>query len=67
MTLRFRDQAGVGTALERLVAAESDCCSFLGWELMPVEDEWHVVVTGTDEELAAISFGLTDPDQRPTT
>jgi hypothetical protein len=56
LTLRFRDLPGIRSELERLVDAERHCCSFLGWQLVQAEVEWHVEVTGTDEELQALSL-----------
>ena len=56
LTLRFRDGPGVGDELTRLVAAERDCCAFLGWRVVHSEDEWRVEITGTDEELQTLSF-----------
>jgi hypothetical protein len=57
VTLRFHDLPEVGAELERLVAAEALCCDFLGWELRQVDDEWHVVITGTEADLMTLPFG----------
>lgn len=54
VTLRFRDLPGVGAELERLVAAERACCAFLGWHLVHADAQWHVEVSGSDEELQAL-------------
>ena len=56
LTLWFRDAAGVGAELQRLVAAEQACCSFLGWSAAREDSGWRVDVTGTDEELRALPF-----------
>ena len=56
LTLRFRDVAGVGEELDRLVSAERECCAFLGWELVRSEAEWHVHITGSPDELRALAF-----------
>jgi hypothetical protein len=58
LTLRFRDDSGVGDELRRLVDAERACCAFLGWEVTHVDTEWRVEITGTDEELQALPFSL---------
>jgi hypothetical protein len=57
ITLRFHDLPEVGSKLERLVSAEAICCNLLGWELRQVGDEWHVVITGAEDELQALPFG----------
>jgi hypothetical protein len=57
LTLRFRDEPTVASELERLVAAERDCCAFLGWNLVKVDDGWHVEITGDDAALQALTFG----------
>lgn len=56
LTLRFRNVATVGVELERLVTAERDCCSYLGWRLVRVNDEWHVEITGADADLEALQM-----------
>jgi hypothetical protein len=54
VTLRFRSAAGLGEQLQRLVAAESECCAFLGWSLTFTEGEWQVEVTGSEQELRTL-------------
>jgi hypothetical protein len=56
LTLRFLDLPGVREELRRLVAAERECCGFLGWELTPTADELHVRVAGAPDELKAVNF-----------
>jgi hypothetical protein len=58
LTLRFRDLPGVRDELDRLVAAERDCCGFLGWEVASSEGELHVYITGDLDELRALTFEL---------
>jgi hypothetical protein len=58
VTLRFRDAPSAGADLARLVAAERNCCSFLGWDLVRGKGEWRLEVSGTDEELQALSIDL---------
>jgi hypothetical protein len=54
VTLRFHDLPGIASELERLVAGERECCAFLGWQLVHAGNEWHVDITGTDENLQAL-------------
>ena len=56
LTLKFRDVADVGAELHRLVAAERDCCAFLGWNLTRVDGQWQVEITGADDELRALNL-----------
>jgi hypothetical protein len=56
LTLRFRDLPGVREELDRLVAAERECCGFLGWEVTPSEGELHVQITGNPDELRTLAF-----------
>jgi hypothetical protein len=58
VTIRFRGESGVGDELRWLVDAERDCCAFLGWELRYVDAEWHVEVTGSDQDLQALPMSL---------
>jgi hypothetical protein len=51
VTLTFRDAPGVGDELQRLVAAERDCCAFLGWNVVKTATEWRVEISGSDQEL----------------
>jgi hypothetical protein len=52
--LKFRDLPEVSTELERLVAAERDCCGFLSWDLVHADAEWMVEITGDDDDLRAL-------------
>src|SRR3954453_23035083 len=63
LTLRFRDEPTVAEELARLVAAERNCCAFLGWRLTRVGDGWHVEITGDDAELQALSLGRPHPPE----
>jgi len=56
LTLRFGDVAGFREELDRLVRAERECCAFLGWELTQSGTEWHVHITGSPDELRALTF-----------
>lgn len=58
LTLTFRNDPPVATELARLVEAERICCSFLGWALTHVGDEWHLEITGSDAELQALPLAL---------
>ena len=60
VTIRFRDDAGVANELHRLVAAERDCCAFLGWALVNIDGECRVEVSGSDEELQTLPLYLAD-------
>jgi hypothetical protein len=57
ITLHFRDAPDVEGELTRLVDAERGCCAFLGWDLARTDDGWAVRISGTDDELAALSLG----------
>jgi hypothetical protein len=57
LTLRFRDLPGVREELGRLIAAERECCAFLGWGVAAsVEGELHVHITGHPDELMTLAF-----------
>jgi hypothetical protein len=56
LTLRFRDLPGVREELDRLIAAERECCAFLGWEVAPSEGELQVHITGNPDELRTLAF-----------
>ena len=43
--------AAARPALERLVAAERDCCGHLGWELSESGDAVMLRIRGSEEEL----------------
>lgn len=58
VTLRFRDAPGVGAELQRLVTAERDCCSFLGWNVVRADNEWRVDVSGSDDELRSLPLTM---------
>jgi hypothetical protein len=54
VVVRFRDLPGIGAELDRLVAAERECCGFLDWQLQRTVDEWQVVITGTEDGLDSL-------------
>jgi hypothetical protein len=58
VTLRFRVGPGVGAELQRLVAAERDCCGFLGWNVVQAATEWRVEISGGDEALHSLPLTL---------
>ena len=43
--LRFRDDGATRTRLEAIVAAESECCSFLGFDLRADGEELELRIT----------------------
>ena len=57
LILRFRDEPTVAEELARLVAAERDCCGFLGWKLVQSREEWQVEITGDDDALQTLTLG----------
>jgi hypothetical protein len=58
VTLRFRKAPGVGAELQRLVTAERDCCSFLGWNLVQIDYEWRVEISGSDDGLGSLPLTM---------
>jgi hypothetical protein len=46
--LRFRNDEPTRRRLERIVAAESECCAFLAFELKAVGDELELHITGPE-------------------
>jgi len=54
LVLRFHDDAG--DELKRLVAAERECCAFLGWDLTRDGQDWLVTIIGTDAKLATLTL-----------
>ena len=47
--LRFRATPSTRERLERIVAAEAECCPFLGLELSQERDELHLTVSAPNE------------------
>ncbi|SKF62535.1 Uncharacterised protein [Mycobacteroides abscessus subsp. abscessus] len=43
--------------LRDLVATESACCSFVGWEIDEDHADLRLVVSGASEQLAALNVG----------
>src|SRR5690606_16462266 len=43
--------------LRELVATESECCSFVGWEIDDSHADLRLVVSGMPEQLAALNVG----------
>ena len=58
VTLLFRDGAGVGNELHRLVSAERDCCAFVSWHVAQAGQEWRVEISGSDDELRSLTLAL---------
>jgi hypothetical protein len=56
LTVRFRDLPRVRAELDRLVAAERECCAFLGWDVAACEGELHVHITGNPDELRTLAL-----------
>lgn len=56
LLLTFRDLPSVGPELERLVAAERECCAFLSWNLIRAGNTWQLEITGDDDGLQALSL-----------
>ena len=60
LTVRFPNSFDLSAKLSELVAAESECCGFVDWELQDRGEEVHLVVRGDPEGVMAMaeSFGL---------
>jgi hypothetical protein len=60
LTVRFRGDDVSSANLSDLVAAESQCCGFVAWELEDVGDEVTLTVRGDQEGVTAMaeSFGI---------
>jgi hypothetical protein len=56
VTLEVPDVPEVGEQLAGLVAAERECCAFLGWTLVRTGSRWQLTIDGTDEELDSLSI-----------
>jgi len=54
LRLRFKAEEAVRTELNRLVAAERDCCGFVAWDLSDLDGELVLSVTGEPTGVAAI-------------
>ena len=50
--LRFRNDEATRTRLEAFVAAESECCSFLGFDLRPEGDSLELRITAPEDAQA---------------
>jgi hypothetical protein len=61
LTMRFPTSIELSTKLRELVAAESECCGFVDWELQDRGDELHLTVRGDPEGVLAMAenFGVT--------
>lgn len=44
------------TRLRELVAAESACCSFVNWSIDDSPTDLRLIITGTEEQLAALTI-----------
>ena len=49
LTVRFPTSVELSTKLRELVAAESECCGFVDWELQDRGDELRLIVCGDPE------------------
>jgi len=60
LTVRFPTSVELSTKLGELVAAESECCGFVDWELQDRGDELLLIVRGDPEGVLAMaeSFGV---------
>jgi hypothetical protein len=60
LTVRFPPSVDLSTKLGELVAAESECCGFVDWELQDRGDELRLIVRGDREGVSAMaeSFGI---------
>ncbi|HEU4751043.1 MAG TPA: hypothetical protein VFT54_08295 [Acidimicrobiia bacterium] len=54
LRVRFRDDESVRVELNRLVAAERECCGFVAWDLSDLDGELVLSVTGEPTGVAAI-------------
>lgn len=60
LTVRFPSGAGLLTKLGELVAAESQCCGFVDWQLHEQSDELELTIMGDSAGVVAMaeSFGV---------
>lgn len=60
LTVRFPPSVDLSTKLSELVAAESECCGFVEWELQDRGDELRLIVRGDPPGVLAMagSFGV---------
>lgn len=56
LTLRFRRDGDAERELADLVAAERECCAFVGWQLDVDRDDLVLLITGAPDDLAALNF-----------
>ncbi|MEX2623575.1 MAG: hypothetical protein WD651_07595 [Acidimicrobiia bacterium] len=54
LRVRFKDDESVRVELNRLVAAERDCCGFVAWDIDDVDGEMVLGVTGETSAVDAI-------------
>jgi len=62
LTIRYEKTSDSTARLHALVAGESSCCSFVDWNIVESDDALCLIVTGTEEELAALN--VTKPQPR---
>ena len=62
--VRFRNDDGIATRLERLVDAERACCGFADWQVGSARDAVVLRVTSSDDGVAALRAAFGIPDQR---
>jgi hypothetical protein len=56
LEVRFRTDDEAARQLDRLVAAERDCCSFVDWSVDSRDGELVLTITGDDASLSSFSF-----------
>lgn len=58
-TIRYRNLTGIEDAVNRLAAAERECCGWATWDVEPSGDSVLLKVAGPPEQLAplASAFG----------
>jgi hypothetical protein len=54
LRIRFKDDESVRVELNRLVAAERDCCGFVTWDIDAVDSEMVLRVAGETSAVDAI-------------
>ena len=57
LTVRYARSADSVRRLRDLVEVESGCCSFVDWTIDDSHDGLRLVVSGTPEQLAALTVG----------
>ena len=65
LTVRFPPSVDLSIKLSELVAAESECCGFVDWELHDQGDQLHLIIRGDPHGVLAMagSFGVSLRDR----